>query len=77
MINLLIKFKQGIIESSSGLWRGDLQEQHGPFEAYGQAAYRDWVVCLAGKWAWLLAPCSFGSFSFPEGMPMAWARKRK
>ena len=33
-----------IIENSSGVWRGDLQEQRGPFEGYGQAAYRRWIA---------------------------------
>ena len=30
-----------------------------------------------GKWAGLLAPFSFASFSFPEGIPIAWAGKGK
>ena len=45
-------------------WRGDIQEQRGTFEALGQAAYRGWIARFAGKWALLLAPFSFGSFSF-------------
>ena len=53
------------IENSSGVWRGDIQEQRGTFEACGQAAYRGWVVRFErGKWAWFLAPFSFVSFSF-------------
>ncbi len=33
-------YDEGIIKNSSGVWRGDVQEQRGPFEACGQAAYR-------------------------------------
>ena len=33
-------FADRIIENSSGIWRGDIQEQRGPFEACGSAAYR-------------------------------------
>ncbi len=61
---------QGIIENSSGVWRGDLQEQCGPFEACGQAAYRGWIVRLAGKMG-LVAGALFFCFVF------FWARKRK
>ena len=28
-------YDEGIIKNSSGVWRGDLQEQRGPFKARG------------------------------------------
>ncbi|MCG8391200.1 MAG: hypothetical protein MJA30_36955, partial [Cytophagales bacterium] len=49
----------GIIENSSGAWRGDLQEQRGTFESRGQAAYRGWAVRLAGKRGWAVGALFF------------------
>ena len=37
------------IENSSGIKKGDIQEQYGPFEACGQAAYGSWIARLAWK----------------------------
>ena len=38
-----------IIENSNGIWRGDIQEQRGPFMDCGQAACRGWTARFARK----------------------------
>ena len=63
-------FKKRIIENSSGVWRGDIQEQRGTFEACGQAAYRGWVARFEGKMGFVPGALFFGFVFF-------WARKRK
>ena len=70
-------FKQGVIENSSGVWKGDLQQQRGPFEACGQAAYGDWAVRLAGKMGWVAGALFFGFVFFPRRDAYGWAGKRK
>ena len=61
---------QGIIKNSSGVWRGDIQQQRGPFEGCGQAAFRGRIVRLEGK-VGLVAGAFFFWFIF------FWACKRK
>ena len=59
-----------IIENSSGVWRGDIQEQRGTFEACAQAAYRGWAARLVGKMGFVPGALFFCFVFF-------WARKRK
>ncbi len=61
---------QGIIKNSSGVWRGDIQEQSGSFEACGRAAYRGRIVRLEGKMGFVAGALFFWFVFF-------WARKRK
>ena len=49
---------------------GDLQEQRGPFEACGSAAYRGWVVRFARKMGFVPGALFFCFVFF-------WACKRK
>ena len=61
---------QDIIENSSGIWRGDIQEQRGTFEARGLAAYRGWIMRLARKMGFVAGALFFCFVFF-------WAGKRK
>ena len=56
----------GIIENSSGVWRGDLQEQYGTFEACGQAAHRGWAVRFEGKMGLVPGALFFWFVFFPR-----------
>ena len=58
------------IENSSGIKRGDIQEQYGPFEACGYAAYKGWAVRFAGKRGFVDGALFFCFVFF-------WACKRK
>ncbi len=66
-----MRLSQGIIKNSSGVWRGDIQEQRGPFEACGRAAYRGRIVVrLEGKMGFVAGAFFFWFVFF-------WACKRK